>query len=325
MFQCLPLKLNSNKAESMKLHVIYTVILIFFVGILSVKAQEFIPLWPKRKMPDSKGLKLTDSMSNERVYRVAIPGMYAFFPSKDDNCGAAVVIYPGGGYTHLAMNLGGFQLAKWFNTIGMSAFVVEYRLPNSPDLVERELGPLQDAERALQIVRANAEKWNIRKDKIGVLGTSAGGHLAALMGTTKDNVTTLKDSIGELSFHPDFMILVSPVIDMGKYAHKGSRESFLGMNPSQEMITKYSPKNNVDAQTPPCFIADAFNDKVVQPINSLLFYQALLDHNISTSFHVFPQGGHAINVNNNPGSTSLWKTLCEEWLKEMGFISFDKK
>ena len=309
----------------MKIRLSFTVILILFVNIFSVKAQEFIPLWAENKMPDSKGLRLTDSISNERIFRVAVPGMYAFFPSKDDNCGAAVVIFPGGGYSHLAMNLGGFQLAKWFNTLGISAFVVKYRLPNSPDLIKRELGPLQDAERALQIVRANSLKWNIQKDKVGVLGTSAGGHLAALICTTKENVINLKDSVDALPFHPDFMILISPVIDMGKNAHKGSRDNFLGQNPSDELIEKYSPQNNVDAQTPPCFIADAFNDKTVQPINSLLFYQALLDNNIPTSFHVFPQGGHAINVNNNPGSTSLWKALCEEWLKEMSFLSFAKK
>src|SRR6476659_5928864 len=101
--------------------------------VLNASAQEFIPLWQNRKMPNSKGLDVTDSIVNERAFRIAKPGMYAFFPSKEDNCGAAVVIFPGGGYTHVTLNLGGFQLAKWFNTIGMSAFVVEYRLPNSPD------------------------------------------------------------------------------------------------------------------------------------------------------------------------------------------------
>lgn len=302
----------------------FIVIYILFTGFNSAMAQELIPLWPQGKIPNSKGIFMQDSIANERAYRIADPRMYAFFPSKDDNCGAAVVIYPGGGYTHITLNLGGFQLAKWFNTIGISAFVVAYRLPNSPDLIQKEIGPLQDAERALQIVRANASKWNIQKDKIGVMGTSSGGHLASLVGTTRDDVTSVKDTIDQYKFYPDFMILVSPVIDMGQYAHKGSRLSLLGLNPSNEMIEKYSTQNNVTEQTPPCFIADAFNDKTVKPQNSLLFYQALLDKNISTSFHVFPQGGHAINVNNTPGSTSLWKDLCEAWLKEMGFISFEK-
>ena len=309
----------------MMLRIFLTVIILFFVGLLTINAQEFISIWPDGKMPNSKGLHITDSIVNERAYRVGEPGMYAFFPSKDDNCGAAVVIFPGGGYTHIALNVGGFQLAKWFNTLGITAFVVKYRLPNSIDLMQRELGPLQDAERALQIVRANALKWKIKEDKIGVMGASAGGHLASLVGTAEEDVTSLRDSIHAFSFRPDFMILISPVIDMGKYAHKGSKASLLGQNPSAQMIEKYSTQNNVDAQTPVCFIADAFNDRTVQPVNSLLFYQALLDKKISASFHVFPQGGHAINVNNNPGSTSLWKPLCEEWLKEMGFISFEKK
>ncbi len=292
--------------------------------VYNVSAQEFIPLWQKGKMPNSKGLEVKDSISNERYSRVSRPGVYAFFPSKDDNCGAALVIFPGGGYTHITSNLSGYQLAKWFNTLGMSAFVVVYRLPNSPDLVQRELGPFQDAERALQIIRANAFKWNILKNKIGVMGTSAGGHLASLIATSSDDVTFVNDSINTISFRPDFMILISPVIDMGKYAHKGSRASLLGPNPASELIEKYSIQNRVTEQTPPCFMVHAFNDKVVLPHNSLLFYQALLEKKVSTSFHVFPQGGHAINVNNNPGSTELWKQLCEMWLEEMGIISFEK-
>lgn len=301
-----------------------TVMLALSLSFASLRAQEFISLWPKNNMPDSKGLHITDSIARQRAFRVAIPGMYAFFPSHDDNCRAAVVIYPGGGYTHITLNLGGFQLAKWFNTLGISAFVVEYRLPNSPDLKISELGPLEDGQRAIQLVRANAARWGIDPDKVGVMGASAGGHLASWVGTAMDDITTLHDEVAKKSTHPDFMILVSPVIDMGKYAHKGSRESLLGKNPSADLIEKYSSQNNVTSQTPPCFIADAFNDKTVPPENSLLFYQALLDKNISTSFHVFPQGGHAININNNPGSTSLWKDLCSEWLKETGIISFKK-
>jgi acetyl esterase/lipase len=156
------------------------------------------------------------------------------------------------------------------------------------------------------------------------MGASAGGHLASWVGTAQKDITTFDDSVARTSIRPDFMILVSPVIDMGKYAHKGSRESLLGNDPTEKQIREYSTQNNVTNQTPPCFIADAFNDKTVKPINSLLFYKALLEKDVPASFHVFPQGGHAINVNNNPGSTHLWKDLCAEWLKEMGFISFKK-
>lgn len=306
------------------MHIKIPVIVFLIIAIKTAYTQDFIPLWQKNKMPNSKGLKLKDSIVNDRAYLITTPGMYTFFPSKDDNNGAAVIIFPGGGYTHLTYDLGGFQFAKWFNTLGMSAFVVNYRLPNSPDLVQRETGPLQDAERALRMVRSNAGKWGININRIGVMGTSSGGHLASLIGTHNEDVASVNDALDTISFHPDFMILVSPVIDLGSYAHTGSKISLLGTNASKELIDKYSTQNTVTVNTPPCFIADAFNDKTVSPQNSLLFYKALLDKNISTSFHVFPQGGHAIGVNNNPGSTELWKPLCEMWLKEMGFIMSKK-
>ena len=292
-------------------------ITIIYASSVTIYAQEFIPLWPGGKMPDSKGLAIKDSIVNERAYQIARPGMYAFFPSKDDNNGGAVVIFPGGGYSHITYNLGGFQLAKWFNVLGMSAFVVNYRLPNSPDLKQREIGPLQDAQRAMRMVRDNADKWHINKNKIGVQGSSAGGHLASLVATHTEDISAINDALDTVSFRPNFMILVSPVIDMGTYAHKGSRDNLLGPNPSKELIETYSTQNSVTNNTPPAFIADAFNDKTVPPQNSLLFYQALLNHHVSTSFHVFPYGGHAIGVNNNPGSTALWMPLCEMWLKEI--------
>ncbi|MBS1664921.1 MAG: alpha/beta hydrolase [Bacteroidetes bacterium] len=296
------------------------ILLLFFAW--RTEAQEFIPLWPKGKMPNTKGLPLKDSIINERAYRIMDPGMYAFFPSKDDNNGSAILIFPGGGYDHLTYVLGGFQLAKWFNMMGTTAFVVNYRLPTSPDLKQRETGPLQDAQRAMRIVRANAGKWRLNLDKIGVQGSSAGGHLASLVATHAEDLSAIGDTLDGISFRPDFMILVSPVIDLGEYAHKGSRSNLLGPSPSAELIKKYSTQNGVDAHTPPAFIADAINDKTVPPINSLLFYQALLQNKVSASFHVFPQGGHAIGTNNNPGSTALWTTLCEMWLKEMGFITW---
>ncbi|MFT3827921.1 MAG: alpha/beta hydrolase [Chitinophagaceae bacterium] len=284
------------------------------------KYAQFIPLYPKGKMPNSKGLSLTDSIANERIYRVGTPGMYAFFPSASENKGAAVVICPGGGYERLAYVISGVQLARWFNTMGISAFVLNYRLPNSPDLVQRETGPLQDIQRAIKIVRANAVSWGIKPDKIGVQGSSAGGHLAGLVATQADDLSRIGDTLDTVSFSPSFMILVSPVVDLGTYAHTGSRKNLLGDNPSTALIEKYSVQNRVTDNTPVTFIADAFNDKSVAPMNSLLLYKALLEHHVSTSFHVFPQGAHAIALRNNPGSAEQWTNLCEAWLIEMGFI-----
>lgn len=287
---------------------------------LAVSAQEFIPLWEKGKMPNSKGMELKDDIRNERIYQVGDPGFYAFFPSRQENKGAAILICPGGGYEHLAYIISGTQLAKWFNTLGISAFVLNYRLPNSPDAQQREIAPLEDAERAMRIIRANAEKWQIKPDKIGVLGTSAGGHLAATLGTSTEDAAKINDALDKFSFTPNFMILVSPVITMGEDGHAGSRKNLLGENPSPQLIEKYSLEKQVTPKTPTAFIVHAADDKVVNPRNSLMFYEALLNVKVSASLHIFPNGGHAIALRNNPGSTETWTNLCEMWLVEMGFI-----
>ena len=303
---------------------LYLRIAMLLLANFCAQAQDFIPLWPVGKMPNSKGLLLKDSIANERMYRVGTPGMYVFSPSVQENKGAAVVICPGGGYERLAYIISGWQLAKWFNTMGVSAFVLNYRLPNSPDLKQREQGPLQDAQRAMRIIRANAARWGIKTDKIGVQGTSAGGHLAALLATSTADVSAIGDSISQQAFRPDFTILISPVITMGQYAHAGSRKNLLGPNPSKELLETYSLENAVTSGTPPCFLVHAFNDTGVDQRNSLLFYQALVNKKIPSSLHTFPQGGHAIALRNNPGSTQQWVTLCESWLREMNFISDSK-
>lgn len=307
--------------KSTQFVLILVIVICGMLGTGKVMAQQFIPLWKTSHIPNSKGLHLKNSIVNERYYQVGMPGMYVFHPVKETNTGTAVLICPGGGYTHITYKLGGFSRAKWLNVMGVTAFVLIYRLPNSPDLIEGAKAPLQDAQRAMRIIRAHAKAWGIDPQKVGVMGASAGGHVAASLGTNVSDISAIGDSLDQFSFHPDFMILVSPVISMGKYAHEGSRKSLLGNHPSQAMKEKYSAGLHVTAATPPCFIADAFNDKTVDPHNSLLFYKALLNHHISTSFHVFPHGGHSIAMRNNPGSTKYWTALCESWLREMKFIN----
>jgi len=296
-------------------------VLVLVIFSTRTQAQNFMEIWSHGHIPNSKNLQLTDSVANERIYRVMLPGMYAFFPGKQENKGAAVVICPGGGYERLAYVISGLQLAKWFNTMGISAFVLNYRLPNSPDLKQREIGPLMDAQRAIRYIRANAAKWGIDPNKIGIMGTSSGGHLAATTATQTADVSAIKDSLDRVSFSPNFAILVSPVIDLStSYAHAGSVKNLLGPNPAEELKKRFSPQLNVSSTTPPCFIVDAVNDKAVNPMNSLMFYQALLQNNVPVSFHAFPQGAHAIALRNNPGSTELWTKLCEMWLIEMNII-----
>ncbi|OFY61893.1 MAG: pectin acetylesterase [Bacteroidetes bacterium RBG_13_42_15] len=287
-------------------------------GFHMIYSQEFIPLWPYGKKPNSKGIEAKEIIANERMLQVETPGIYAFFTSREENSGGAVLICPSGGYHHLTYQLGGFQLAKWFNTIGMNAFVLIYRLPNSPDLMERHKAPLQDAQRAMRVIRANAGNWNIQTDKIGVMGTSAGGHLATTLATHTEDVSMIGDSLDEYPYHPDFQILISPVITMGTYTHRGSFENLLGDDPSAQIIEKYSNELNVSCTTPPSFLVHAENDKSVSPQNSTLYFQSLLKNDIPVSLHIFPDGGHSIALTNNPGSTQLWSTLCKAWLEEMG-------
>lgn len=299
---------------------------VLFAAVISltantVQAQISTPLWPEGELPNSKGISVQDSIKNDRIYMNKHPEMFAFHPAKEENTGAAVLIFPSGGYNHLTYDLGGFQLAKWFNTIGVHAFVVNYRLPKSPDLVQREIAPLQDAQRAMRIVRSKVEKFEIDPGKIGVMGTSAGGHLAATIGTHTEDHASIGDSLDTISFIPDFLIIVSPVITFGEYAHEGSKFNLLGEEPSQKLVDKFSTELQVSEKTPPAFLVHAANDQSVHPMNSMLFYEALMENGITeSSLHIFPQGGHSIGMAGNPGSTQLWPDLAEAWLKELGFL-----
>ncbi|MGC4104429.1 alpha/beta hydrolase [Ferruginibacter sp.] len=296
------------------------ILLLLLLALYKIEAQQFIPIWPEGKKPNSNGKKVTDSLFNERIWRVAVPGIYALPVAKSDNNGSAILICPGGGYERVSYIYNGFNFAKWFNSLGINVFVLIYRLPNQADLQQRELGPLQDAQRALRWIRANAAQWNIKPDKIGVMGISAGGHVASMLGTQTTDVSAIKDSLDTVSYRPDFMVLLSPVITMGKFAHPGSRKQFLGADTSAAMIEKYSSEMQVSSFTPPAFIVHALNDSTVPVKNSLLFYNALVDKKINASIHVFPQGGHGIRLDENPGSTDLWLNLLELWMKETGFV-----
>ena len=284
--------------------------------------QEFIPLWAEGKMPNSKGMVIKDSIYDERYRQVGTPGMFAYFPSNQHNKGTAVIICPGGGYKHFAYKIGGTEVAEWFNSKGINAFVLISRLPWSPDIIESDKASLQDAQRAIRLIRANAKQWGIDPEKIGVMGFSAGGHVASTLGTHLEDVSDISDSLTQISFHPDFMLLVSPVITMGKYTHKGSRDNLLGKNPSQELIDKYSNELQVTDQTPPAFIVHADDDKGVNSLNSIMFYEALHKHNVSVSLHIFPNGGHNIGLIDNPISANTWGDLCILWLTEMKFVQY---
>jgi acetyl esterase/lipase len=302
------------------------ILLCLFVNFVSAGiAQEFIPLWTAGKKKNSNGKVVTDSLYNERIWRVGTPGMYTFLVPKSENKGTTVLICPGGGYERLSHIYNGFNFARWFNTHGINAMVLLYRLPHQTDLQNRQTGPLTDAQRAMRLLRANADKWGLDKKRIGVMGVSAGGHVATTLGTHEADVSAIKDALDTISYRPDFMILLSPVVSMGRYAHPGSRRHFLGADTTQAMIQKYSNELQVSGNTPPAFIVHAQNDSSVSLRNSLLYYLALIEKNVQASIHIFPQGGHGIGLVDNPGSTDLWLDLLYLWLKEKEFVIPKKK
>lgn len=179
--------------------------LLFFAFGAAVQAQEFFPLWSSGSMPNSKGLLVKDSIARERVFSVGTPGMYVFVPSQEERNGTSVIICPGGGYQRLAYNISGFQLAKWYNTLGMTAFVLNYRLPNSSDLVQGEVGPLADVQRAIKWVRARSASWGLDKNRVGVQGSSAGGHLAALVCNVAEDYSLVRDTVDAQSFSAELL------------------------------------------------------------------------------------------------------------------------
>lgn len=295
------------------------IILLLMVTI--VHAQEFHPIW-NEIMPNSKGLALKDSIDNERLVQVATPGITVFAPAKAVNKKVAVLIIPSGGYKILTYQTGGVQLAKWFNTLGITAVVLSHRLPHSSDLVEAHKAPLQDAQRAMKYIRDHADLWNIDMNKVGAMGCSAGGHLTACLATINEDWSKVGDDKDSISFRPNFTILVSPVITMGEYTHGGSRNNLLGKEASQTLIDTFSCEKNVSKNTPPAFIVHATDDKTVPSMNSVLFYSALKQNNIKgASLHIYPSGDHSISLRNNPEMTNTWSVLAELWMKEMKIIN----
>lgn len=229
--------------------------------------------------------------------------------------GAAVVICPGGGYGGLVTGAEGHGIATWLNKRGITGAVLEYRLPKGRSSV-----PLLDAQRAIRTVRFQAKAWGIDPAKVGIIGFSAGGHLASTAGTHfDDGDPKADDSVEKQSCRPDFMILVYPVISMGDKGHGGSRTNLLGKQPDAKLVKLYSNETQVTAKTPPAFLAHAKDDRAVVSANSQAFYDALLAHQVPAKYLELPSGGHGLNGYKGP-MWDAWQTQSVEWLGELKFI-----
>jgi acetyl esterase/lipase len=284
---------------------------------LFAQQQKPILLYPDG-VPNSK--KAPASYAEKRegdiVSLVTDPTITPYLPAKDKANGTAIIIFPGGSYFNLATAHEGAAIAQEFNKIGVIAFVVKYRLPHDAIMVDKTIGPLQDAERSIQLVRQRAAEWNINPHKVGIIGFSAGGHLASTLDTHFDKVVI--DNKSNVSLRPDFAMLIYPVITFGPFAHAFSRENLIGKNPSQELLDLYSNEKQVTANTPPTLLIHAEDDDVVPVQNSLLFYDALVKNKVKAEMHIFQEGGHGFGLN-NPKSTDHWFDWATAWLRGNGF------
>ncbi|MDZ7615697.1 MAG: alpha/beta hydrolase [Patescibacteria group bacterium] len=229
--------------------------------------------------------------------------------------GAAVVICPGGGYGGLVVGAEGHGIAKWLNTHGIAGIVLEYRLPHGRPFV-----PLLDAQRAIRMTRANAGEWGIQPDRIGVIGFSAGGHLAATAGVHFDaGDPNAADPVQRVASRPDFAILIYPVVTMDAATHGGSRKNLLGPNPTAQLVARFSAEKQVTDQTPPMFLAHAQDDKVVTPDNSQHLFESLTAHGVPAEYLKLPSGGHGLNGYQGP-MWDAWQARSLAWLAEQEMI-----
>jgi len=293
-----------------------------FFCYVSGYAQEYKLLWPSGNIPNYKKTAEVEKRDTTGIVRISLvqqPGIEVYLPSKQSANGQAIVICPGGGYGILAYDWEGTDIAKWLNSKGIAAIVLKYRLPNSKSNVVPQLSPLLDAQRALRTVRANAQKWNIKKNQIGIMGFSAGGHLASTAGTHFDNGdANAADSVDRLTSRPDFMILMYPVISMSKtYMHQGSRNNLIGANPDTALAKYYSNDLQVTKETPPTFIVHATDDAGVPVENSLSFYQALKTNKVAAEMHIYPYGGHGFGLAVGKGYLNTWTDRCIDWLTSL--------
>lgn len=286
-------------------------------------AQEYkLLLWPSGNIPNYKKTIEVEKRDTSGIVRISLvqqPGIEVYLPSKQSANGQAIVICPGGGYGILAYDWEGTDIAKWLNSKGIAAIVLKYRLPNSKSNIVPQLSPLLDAQRALRTVRANAKKWNIKTNQIGIMGFSAGGHLASTAGTHFDNGnSTAADSVDRLSSRPDFMILMYPVISMLKsHMHQGSRNNLIGANPDSALAKYYSNDLQVTKETPPTFIVHSTDDAAVPVENSLSFYLALKTNKVPAEMHIYPYGGHGFGLAVGKSYLHSWTDRCIDWLNSL--------
>ncbi len=285
------------------------VVLLSLCGSMQASQPPVELLW-SQGAPGAKGEKDADK-----------PTLTIHLPPEQKTTGCGVVICPGGGYGHLAIEKEGHEVAAWLNSFGAAGFVLKYR--------HRGTGyghpaPLQDAQRAVRMVRMRAKDWGVDPSRIGILGFSAGGHLASTVGThfQKDRrAPAPTDALSQVSCRPDFMILLYPVISFTKpVCHRGSRKNLLGSDPDQALVVSLSNELQVTPETPPTFLVHADDDTGVPPENSICFYLALRKAKVQAEMHIYQVGGHGFGLRNQRHPVSSWPIRCADWMRSRGLL-----
>jgi acetyl esterase/lipase len=297
----------------------YTVLfLISLVMTFTLFAQDkVLKVWPNGA-PNHNGMdEPEEKYDGVRVRNVSEAEIYVYLPEKEKNTGAAVVICPGGGYWIEAMDHEGYAIAEWLKENGVAGIVLKYRLPYGHHEI-----PSGDARQAIRIARHHAGEWGINPGKIGIAGSSAGGHLASTVGTRFDyGNSESNDLLERLSSRPDFMLLLYPVITFREeFGHMGSRKNLIGEGNDWKLVEKYSSELHVTPETPPAFLILPDDDKTVPPRNSVEFYLALKENNVPAEMHIFAEGGHGFGMNKKNLPVDQWPELFYNWLKSIKII-----
>lgn len=278
------------------------------------------PDGPPGAKSDSSYQEETVTDRGPRVRQVTDPELIVSLAAPEKATGAAVVICPGGSYMRLAIDHEGNDVARWLNEMGVAGVVLKYRLPSDRIMVDKSIGPLQDVQEAIRIVRRHAQEWRLDPSRIGVMGFSAGGHLASTASTHyAENVYAPLDAT---IARPDFSILIYPVISMQEgTTHGGSRANLLGPDPDQAQVDRFSNELRVTPDTPPTFLVHSTDDRTVPVANSLLYYQALVRNGVPAEMHIYQVGGHGYGLAPDRATTeSSWPRACEGWLSARGLL-----
>ena len=286
-------------------------------------AQDKIVLYPEG-IPCNFSETAIEPMRIKKInHQIANPQLWYYPAAFSEKEVPAILVIPGGGYKKLAFEHEGIKVAKWLNQSGISAFVLMYRSPYWEPKPCKSKVALLDAQRAMRIIRQRSSQWNIEVSKIGVMGFSAGGHLAASISTQFDlGIAATENQLEKISSRPDFSILIYPVISMRKeLTHMGSRKSLLGENPTKDQIILYSNELQVKSDTPTTLLIHAKDDSVVIPENSILYHKALQENKIPSTLHLMEQGGHGFGISSTNRPTQLWLALAKNWLIQRGIIA----